>query len=88
MPTFSKMRMSHCRSRSGSQSVLARRGLDLAVDDRKPRRILRERFSEVRTWWTVDLLRADRVISALGRAEAEDCFAKAVRFGRMHVPRH
>jgi predicted nucleic acid-binding protein len=63
------------------------RGLDLVVDDRKARRILRERFSEVRTWWTVDLLRADPVVAALGRAEADECFAKAVHFGRMHVPR-
>jgi hypothetical protein len=68
-------------------AAAASRGLDLVVDDRKARRILRERFSEVRTGWTVDLLRADPVVAALGRAEADECFAKAVRFGRMHVPR-
>jgi len=27
------------------------------------------------------------VLAALGRRQAEDCFAKAQRFGRMHVPR-
>ncbi|HZL00314.1 MAG TPA: PIN domain-containing protein [Caulobacteraceae bacterium] len=67
-------------------AVAALRGLDLVIDDRKARRILRDRFSTVRTWWTVDLLRAGRVIASLGRARAEDCFEKARRFGRMHVP--
>jgi predicted nucleic acid-binding protein len=63
------------------------RELDLAIDDRKARRIIRERFSQVRTYWTVDLLRARPVVTALGRRRADDCFAKAQRFGRMHVPR-
>ena len=63
------------------------RGLDLVIDDRKARRILRERFSQVRIYWTVDLLRARQVVNALGRSLAHDCFAKAERFGRMHVPR-
>jgi len=63
------------------------RGLDLVIDDRKARRILRESFSRVRTYWTADLLRARPVVIALGRHQADDCFAKARRFGRMHVPR-
>ena len=63
------------------------RGLDLVIDDRKARRILRERFNQVRIYWTVDLLRARQVVNALGRSLAHDCFAKAERFGRMHVPR-
>lgn len=64
------------------------RELDLVIDDRKARRILRQRFSQVRVYWTVELLRARRVITALGRYRADDCFAKAERFGRMHVPRN
>ena len=64
------------------------RGWDLVIDDRKARRILRQRFSQVRLYWTVDLLRARRVITALGRDRADNCFAKAERFGRMHVPRN
>ena len=68
-------------------AIAASRGLDLVIDDRKARRILRERFSAVRTYWTVDLLQSSRMIAALGRERAEDCFAKARHYGRMHVPR-
>lgn len=63
------------------------RGFDLVIDDRKARRIVRERFSQVRTYWTVDLLRSRSVVVALGRPLVDECFAKALRFGRMHVPR-
>jgi hypothetical protein len=68
-------------------AVVVSRGLDLVIDDRKARRILRERFSQVRTCWTVDLLQARPVVTALGRCQIDSCFAKARRFGRMHVPR-
>lgn len=67
--------------------VAAWRGLDLIVDDRKARRILRERFSQLRIYWTVDLLRASSVVAALGRPQVDAYFARACRFGRMHVPR-
>src|SRR5271166_5366983 len=65
--------------------VAASRGLDLVVDDRKARRILRERFTQPRIYWTVDLLRASSVVAALGRPQVDACFARACRFGRMHV---
>jgi predicted nucleic acid-binding protein len=65
----------------------AARGWDLVIDDSKARRILRQRFSHVRTYWTVDLLQAKSVIAKLGRPAAEKCFARALQFGRMHVPR-
>ncbi len=68
-------------------AVAASRGLDLVIDDRKARRILRERFSQVPTHWTVDLLQARSVVAALGRPLIDEYFAKALRFGRMHVPR-
>jgi predicted nucleic acid-binding protein len=67
-------------------AVAISRGLDLVIDDRKARRILRERFSQLRTYWTVDLLKARRVVTALGRDRVDGCLAKAQRFGRMHVP--
>jgi predicted nucleic acid-binding protein len=73
---------------AASIAVAASRGLDLVIDDRKARRILRERFSQIRTHWTVDLLRAHSVVSALGRGLADECLAKAQRFGRMHMPRN
>jgi predicted nucleic acid-binding protein len=68
-------------------AIAASRGLDLVIDDRKARRILQQRFSHVRTWWTVDLLQASSVVAKLGRSLADKCFAKALQFGRMHVPR-
>jgi predicted nucleic acid-binding protein len=68
-------------------AVAASRGLDFVIDDRKARRILRERFNQVRNHWTVDLLQARSVVAALGRPLVDECFAKALRFGRMHVPR-
>lgn len=68
-------------------AVAVSRGLDLVIDDRKARRIVRERFGQVRIYWTVDVLRAHRVVTALGRDRADEYFAKARRFGRMHVPR-
>jgi predicted nucleic acid-binding protein len=67
--------------------LAASRGLDLVVDDRKARRILRERFSQLRIYWTVDLLQARSVVAALGRPQVDACFERACRFGRMHVPR-
>jgi hypothetical protein len=57
-------------------AVAVTRGLDLVIDDRKARRILRQH-----------LLRAQHVLAALGRRRAGDCFTKAQRFGCMHVPR-
>ena len=69
-------------------AVAVCRGLDLVIDDRKARRILRERFGQIRTYWTVDLLRAHSVIVALKHSQVDECFAKSLRFGRMHVPRN
>ena len=66
-------------------AVAVSRGLDLVIDDRKARRIVRERFSRVRTYWTVDLLQARPVVAALGRHQADECLAKARRFGRMEA---
>ena len=68
-------------------ALAASRGLDLVIDDRKARRILRERFSQVRAHWTVDLLQASSVVAAFGRPQVDAYLAKALRFGRMHVPR-
>jgi len=68
-------------------AVAALRRLDLVMDDRKARRIVRERFTYVRTWWTVDLLQARSVVATLDQQQADECFARAKHFGRMHVPR-
>ena len=63
------------------------RGLDLIIDDRKARRVVSEQFKQLRAYWTVDLIQAASVVTALGRPMVDECFAKALRFGRMYVPR-
>lgn len=68
-------------------AIAASRRMDIAIDDRKARRIIRERFPLLQVRWTVDLLRAPLVVAALGARQAEECFEKARRLGRMHVPR-
>ncbi|HEY3800447.1 MAG TPA: hypothetical protein VGL58_19010 [Caulobacteraceae bacterium] len=73
---------------AASIAVAARRGLDLVLDDRKARRIVRERFGEVQLHWTVDLLRAPAVITGLGEMRATVCFENARRHGRMHIPKN
>lgn len=68
-------------------AVAVHRGLDIALDDRKARRIIRDRFPTLRAFWTVDLLRAPSVVAGLGATRAADLFDRARRHGRMHVPR-
>lgn len=68
-------------------AVAVYRGLDIALDDRKARRIIGVRFPHLRMFWTVDLLRASRVVATIGAAWAADLFDRARRHGRMHVPR-
>lgn len=68
-------------------AVAASRNLELVVDDKKARRVVRQRFGHLRIHWTVDLLRNEGVRNRLGEGGAEDCWEKARRFGRMHVPR-
>lgn len=68
-------------------SVAVVRGFALAIDDRKARRIIRERFSHIETFWTADILSDPLVKTVLGAHLAEECWRKAKQFGRMHVPR-
>ncbi|WP_299543249.1 hypothetical protein [Phenylobacterium sp.] len=59
----------------------------VALDERKARRIMRERFPETLVVMSVDILRAKTVVSRLGVKGAEDAFEKAVQFGKMYVPK-
>ena len=68
-------------------AVAVHRRLDIAMDDKKARPIVRDRFPTLRAFWTVDLLRAPSVVAGLGAARAADLFDRAKRHGRMHVPR-
>ena len=67
--------------------VAASRGLDLIVDDRKARQILREEIQP-----TTHLLDGRSAASEFGCRRSwspagRRMFARACRFGRMHVPR-
>jgi predicted nucleic acid-binding protein len=62
------------------------RGLNLVIDDRKARRIVRQRFGKIQSFWTVDILLSNSVRSALGTRVADECWNKAKQFGRMHIP--
>lgn len=77
----------HGDGEAATIAVAVHRGLDIALDDRKARRIIRDRFPALRPFWTVDLLRASSVLAGLGAARAADLFDRARRHGRMHVPR-
>lgn len=68
-------------------AIAVSRGLDLGVDDRKARRIIRQRFGQIQIYWTTEILGAGAVRKALGVSLADECWEKAKRFGRMHVPR-
>lgn len=72
---------------SAAIAIAVHRGLDIAIDDRKARRIIHDRFPRLQLFWTVNLLRAPSVIAALGVVRAADLFDRARRHGRMHVPR-
>lgn len=71
---------------AASMAVAICRGAILCVDERKARRILRERFPSVSLMRSIDLLQHPRVALALGDVLVERCVEMAKRFGRMHVP--
>lgn len=74
----------------GEASAIAiadQRGLDLVVDDIKARRIVKEKFREIRLLWTVDLLRASQLTAMLGDEQVNEYIYKARKYGRMHVPK-
>jgi hypothetical protein len=59
----------------------------VALDDRKARRVVRERYPETTIVMTVDILRDRSVRARLGPEGTEAAFEKAKQFGRMHVPK-
>jgi predicted nucleic acid-binding protein len=67
-------------------AMASSRQFALVIDDKKARRILRERFADVKVLWTVEILRSPAVVNSLGARVVDDCFAKAKQFGRMHIP--
>jgi predicted nucleic acid-binding protein len=60
----------------------------LALDDRKARRIVRERCSDINILMTVDILSDRAVKTRLGEEACNVAFEKAKQFGRMHVPKN
>jgi len=71
---------------AASMAVAICRQAVLCVDERKARRILRERFPSVALMRSIDLLQHPRVLLALGEPLSLQCIESAKRFGRMHVP--
>jgi hypothetical protein len=59
----------------------------VALDDRKARRVVRERYPETTILMTVDILRDRSVRARLGAEGSKVAFEKAKQFGRMHVPK-
>jgi len=59
----------------------------IALDDRKARRIVRERYPQTTVMMTVDILRAPSVVTRLGEEASKSAFEKAKQFGRMYVPK-
>jgi hypothetical protein len=66
-------------------AVAACRKIAVVIDERKARRVLRERFSQIALFRSVDLLRSSEVLAQLGPHRLEECFDRARQFGRMHV---
>lgn len=72
---------------AASIAIAVHRRAVIAVDETKARRIISERFPTLSIVRSVDILNDESIIRALGVAEAQECFAKACRFGRMHTIR-
>ncbi|NBB53388.1 hypothetical protein GVN24_34480 [Rhizobium sp. CRIBSB] len=70
---------------AASIALAAHRRSCLGIDERKARRILRERFGHISLCRSTDLLTDKLVIAALGVAVAEQCYELALSVGRMHV---
>jgi predicted nucleic acid-binding protein len=66
-------------------AIAASRGTILAVDERKARKRVQEKFPAVQLTSSHEILRDPRIREALGPDIADDCIAKAFQFGRMHV---
>jgi len=66
-------------------SVAVHRNAVLAIDERKARRLLAQRFPEVRLLRSSELLQPNRLAEGLGREIATECFEKALQYGRMHI---
>lgn len=62
------------------------RGSTVALDERKARRVLRERFPTVPMIMSIELLSHPNVVSYLGVDDARASIDRAMQFGRMHVP--
>lgn len=71
---------------AASIAIAATRGWAVALDERKARRLVRERFPEVQLISSFELLRLPVVERALGIENRRMAAANAERYGRMHEP--
>jgi predicted nucleic acid-binding protein len=68
-------------------AIAATRGCAIGLDERKARRIVRERFSSLLLISSFELLRLPSVERTLGTAAIDEAIADASRYGRMHSPK-
>ena len=66
-------------------AVAVHRNAVLAIDERKARRILAQRFPQVPLIRSCDLLQSTILAEGLGSEIANECFEKALKHGRMHI---
>jgi predicted nucleic acid-binding protein len=63
------------------------RGLAVALDDKKARRIMREQYPDTPVLMSIDILQCNAIRTLLGDERAQEAIDKAVRFGKMHIPK-
>jgi predicted nucleic acid-binding protein len=67
-------------------ALASTRGWTIAVDERKARRLVRERFPSLSIIMSIELLSLPSVTATLGADQARAALADAIKFGRMHIP--
>lgn len=72
---------------AASIAIAAARGCAVALDERKARRVVRQRFPAMPMVMSIELLHLPSVISRLGQNGVSAAVADALRYGRMHIPR-
>jgi predicted nucleic acid-binding protein len=60
----------------------------LVLDERKARRIVLERFSELKLMFTIEYIEDTAQFAGLSESETSDVIFSALRYARMRVPRH
>jgi predicted nucleic acid-binding protein len=68
-------------------AIASVRGCAVALDERKARRVARQRFPEMPTIMSWEILRLPTVAEALGTDGVSTAVSDALKYGRMHTPK-